>query len=1180
MKAENALYLPRLKAGPENELTLPANAGVWDNPDQDMRASILAKALATQSAKEEKKPAAEETKPKTEDTEIHSIPDPWGRVLLFARGLYDGTHPMHARILGEWRGLLAILALREIRRFNALDAGQSVDLSNARQEGRGSFLRVLAELQPGPDDFIDLNTTFEKFNLLKVRQAPSEYAVFGMTSASTLVATGASYEGFFDPNDVPWFDGRYLTDPTPFLNKREKTALAEWLHLLRKKISGSQSKTTRLGDLLKLLESYANGLDAGAQKDPDDSILSTDSPLPLIGGIFRHLAGAHNSDIGGEITELEIVSRDKGPTGYVLINTGVRAVLSPDSGQLRAENEIVVYRNFTLESAKGIPEETGRTSGSFDGIPDGMKWCSANFFFEDTLFYDASNAKGGEFPGCFMAKTSNSSNPPQSQVREIVFPLTEDAITLFSGGELVENFSVEWHPDGSATCRLRFTVRTLVKGRQGNVEGARHTVTIEKNYTKSDTTDLQDNVRRLRIPPVCIWPDFSFQDEDQGQNSWTRYFLFEYWGGRDTNVFAVRPWGVNTEAHRMIALKDENSSDERFQIYPMKRFPEVLVCTMPSDPDRPRTKIGKPPQGLLFLKAPVPKLSNHARTATLGVDFGTTGTTIYRRIEGDNGPNATERVDFKSRLFQVTSLDIGQFSKLTRQYFIPQGNGAENARDSGRILSVYQVFPRNGKELYAADDAAAVRDGHVLFPAVGDATGFFVGEDSSIHSNMKWGSEHENTAAQGFLTQVCMEALAELVNEGVGKVKVRYSYPTAFHLRDKTRWAGNWKAILRNLQAGTSIAVEPAQDDRLCREAVAATLYFAVRRGLAIQQGAVTLDIGGGTTDVAVWNKDDNDKPSLLAHLSVLFAGNDIFLAPFREKPEILTMLAGNAPINRLNTVIGDAYTGLLNAIVAAHGDAMLATIAQKARIPVIEEFLKILEVGLCGIGFYSGLLVGKLVKDGSYVIKDGSSNNTPTIPIFIGGNGSKLFQWCGLGAFEAETAFYKSFAGSFLAGVGEAVPGLKANVEIHLSDDPKEEVAAGLVAPGTIVRIEDGFVEPMAGEAFKITGSDRPDREWSEPLTEADVASLRAQIDPALPVFARFLKSLDSELHFALSDREIETIGGRIQNTLNTIAHAITKPPEDSDRIKAEALLRRKPVFFEALSEFLQTRMLRLAQL
>src|SRR5215213_4168144 len=55
-------------------------------------------------------------------TQINSIPDVWARPLLFEMALYNESHPLHEQIRGEWRGLLAMLALREVKNLINLTA--------------------------------------------------------------------------------------------------------------------------------------------------------------------------------------------------------------------------------------------------------------------------------------------------------------------------------------------------------------------------------------------------------------------------------------------------------------------------------------------------------------------------------------------------------------------------------------------------------------------------------------------------------------------------------------------------------------------------------------------------------------------------------------------------------------------------------------------------------------------------------------------------------------------------------------------------------------------------------------------------------------------------------------------------------------------------------------------------
>ena len=571
------LYLPRLKENHENGLVLPARAGLWSDEQARGRVEILAHAVATQT--DELDQQDQQDQQKQQRQEIHSIPDPWGRFLLFARALKEEDHPLHEAIRGEWRGMLALFGLREIRRFDFLDM-KLVDLSRAEDEGSGSFTRVLARLLPGEQDLIDPETTFLKFYLVKAHSRPRGMKpprVFGITSPSTLVATGAHYDGVFDPKVVPWFDGEKFVDPCGQLNNRailndhERTALAEWVHRLKRNIAAVKSDSPYHRMLLERLAEYATALDKHANADPGPEIISDALPLKLTEGVFKSLAKAHRGS-SGVVTELEIVSQGKG-TGYVLVDPLIAPLLSEEHKAVRSLNEIVAYDNFTLEAAAALAGK--KTSGQFPG-DQGMNWCTPAFIFQNSIICEETpraskapdNGKSNQadedaFPGCYKAKSDDSSSPSDDIVRQIAFPLSTAALNLFSIQELVDNFRVKWEEDGSAICRLTFTVRTVAKGtpQTGDAPPVIRRITIEKPYKKEEI------VRLRRIPPVYIWPDFRFHDDKDGNNRWKKYYLFESWRGMsDTQTFAIKPLHGDDRDQRIIPI-----GDEQFQLYPDRK---------------------------------------------------------------------------------------------------------------------------------------------------------------------------------------------------------------------------------------------------------------------------------------------------------------------------------------------------------------------------------------------------------------------------------------------------------------------------------------------------------------------------------------------------------------------------------------------------------------------------------
>ena len=89
--------LPRLIAN--NQVTTFGHAGRWEKRES-AELERISEGLDVADTK-------------IASAEVDSIPSMWARPLLFEMALYDTRHPMHRRILGEWRGMLALLALKE-----------------------------------------------------------------------------------------------------------------------------------------------------------------------------------------------------------------------------------------------------------------------------------------------------------------------------------------------------------------------------------------------------------------------------------------------------------------------------------------------------------------------------------------------------------------------------------------------------------------------------------------------------------------------------------------------------------------------------------------------------------------------------------------------------------------------------------------------------------------------------------------------------------------------------------------------------------------------------------------------------------------------------------------------------------------------------------------------------------
>jgi hypothetical protein len=1165
-------FLPPLK--PNNHLDLPTTVGAWRDGQARTQLHRLANAIAVQ-------PGA---------TNIHSIPDPWARVLLFGRALFDPGHQLHKKTLGEWRGALAILGLKEIRNFNELDV-LPISL-RPQQQVSGSFAHTVSRVLPGSSSAISDSANWEDFHLLRWHGARTGRTprAFAMTSPATLVATGVDYSEVLSEREVPWFVKGVLVDPTEgHLHERnEKPALAQWILQLRAAIGPLEpSNAERHGRILEYLEDYANELAPQEHLRPSEEVLS-DIRLGLDGAPLYNAMNQPHKSASRIVTDVLIVTDRPDAPPFVLVDPSLARQMN------LAERDITVYRDINLFTAdRHLPDLRARKTGVFphlDAAP--IHWCTADFFFQSDLIYEQLGAGGADadesFPGCLRVTTQG-----QAAGRNAAFPLTEEAVKLFTPAYLARNFTLEWLRSGDkdspiARATLRLQIRRLegatpAAGRQP--AAAPQWITIEHLYMEAD------KCRVTNLPAIAIWPNFRFADEPAEdhngrmepaapRNRWTRYYLFESWRGQlGSDNFKVTPL-----MDQLPESKPVQSDNEWFQVTVMPRFPDVLMCRMPFNDDKPRLNDARPPTGMLLLRVPEPTQTRNAQGAALGIDFGTTGTSIYRALGiGEGGDNDREDVallTFANRTFQVTGYDEKALPRLTRELFIPG-----HARSSGNVLSIFEDFSgRSG-------DRITVRDGHVLF--VPDYPGNFVRlfDGVSIKSDLKWGADRQNSAARDFLTQLCIQSVAELVVAGATSVEIRYSYPTAFSDSDFEWFNGIWRMVIRQVESVTCLKVsEPDLEDGQdlgvdnC-EAVAATRFFAHPINPAqfnVTRGAITLDIGGGTTDIAIWNKDtETNEPKLLAHLSVLFAGRDIFLTAIREKPELLTIIDNDTrftqgaydTLKSVKELSPQAYNAEIDATIQRFGTRLMERLPDVSRTPEIQEFLSILELGICGVAFYAGLLVGQLIEEGKYEFKDSKSR----IPVFVGGNGSKILQWCALGQLRPESIIIKKFSQCLLAGAkvaaGDKVAG--RTVDVNASPRPKEEVAFGLVVRGVPVAKETG-IEPPSGESFWVgPGSSRKQEDWRSALDTDVLITNPVQVDSGLPIFHKFAEAQGLKL----SDREWYDIADAVDRELHKTRDLAKRVEAQSANGKvSNNSMRKQPMFIMALKYLVAQRVKNLA--
>ncbi len=1069
-------FLPKRKSGTENRFSVPSSPGVWeDRPHSHL--GELAEAIEI---------------PPTQ-SRIYSVPDPWARAVLFDRALFDEAHPLHETTKGEWRGLLALIGMKVRRNLEGMTVTK-VDLRHAGQV-QGSFTSVLARLMPQDNDRLAADSDWQQFYLMRWKlYEHSRPRAFGITSPLTLVCAAADYADVL-PREISWYDGRVLCDPKDHLSKRERIALAEWLRVLVQKMpTGTRSQ--RRGWVIDHLKDFYTSL--ADEKEPTAADVLSDRRLGFNHGIYKELLDLPRKGETGTVSDVEIITSADGAPRYLLIDPSLEHQFNEPA------REIVVYGDNTLATSS-VYTRTGKTS---DLITAGIHWCTPDFFFSDTLVYEANGTNA--FPGCMPVKFNGD-----PRKRSIALPLSSDVLSLFKPQTLAENFAIDWQSDGSAICRLKLRLRTS--------QGERNCV-IQKTYNDDSMLRIQ------HLPMICIWPNFRLAV------GWKIYFTFQNWYGTEQDELSVEPWSSSEPqptAHRRLEL-----DNRRFQIYRTGGYPEALICkTSYYNKVKQREWEAK---ALLLLELPLVLVPAGQSQVMLGIDFGSTGTNVYHCSPGQT----PQPVLFANRIRQITDFDPNQFNAFNRDLFVPAKEWAAK-----NILSVFHDFgdPRGGE-----NDRLVLRDGHILY--LDDPGEFQPAERNRVKSNLKWGGERERLVAHDFLKQLCLQAAAEMGVLGVTSVDLRFSYPTAFSVTDIAKFGVSWKGISPTMKEFTGLSFTVNSGGINNCEAVAATRFFSDHTGNAdITGAAITIDIGGGTTDLAVWSD-----LKLHSHSSILFAGRDIFLMPLRKRPEVLSDIEPRVLLDRLQKSQRDAaFNAHLDAIVARWGDKLIEVLHIKEARPSVRGFLRLLRIGLCGIGFFAGLMIRRLVEKQSI-----DKTTIGSISIFAGGNGSKMFRWCALGEFSEQTEIFEQFSKSFRAGADWKT----VRVHVQLSKEPKAEVAYGLVSTPLTLPVVENCSSSLAGEEFKVGKDAAGKRNWTDAPTWPDIQALSVAVDRTMPIFQQFLASLELTLEPGLLDKIGGSIDLRYRQQASEIEAAITK----DKNLKGQDQLRNEPIFIMALKKLL----------
>ena len=925
---------------------------------------------------------------------IDSIPDIWAKPLLFKMALFDlettreFVAGLHDRVLGEWRALLAMLALQNVKQINL--RAELVDLT----EETMPLAQVLRELVPQ-----------ESFLGNKEAWLKDTYVIFyngkplAMTSPTTLVAAGADYCATFKGNlEMPWSTNKKtLSDPIQHLTRDELIALHAWLEQLYNNLRTASQKSglnTNSQDisnsLLKCIKNYQDdvGREIGATH-ADVSVNFISSNLKLDLGLARYL----NLTVQGREASIDdsavrlLVNSSRTKKNLLLISPAFVKDFARQEGVDPAR--LVIWQGVSANDVTDKSLQSERNKINRINLKNAEFRCPEDFFYEQMAVVEPGNAFPGSLEIAGTIVLADDSLTP-------ILPIKRELLEIFTPKEIQSRLSISEDND-NILMHFNFPL--------SGVTGTGTEFRFTKKYPKRDLIYIQQEV-----PVIELWPNIR-------REGWQKYYLYyENYQAQATGkgvselpvdeMYYVEPWTFGKELDKDYPARGlKNCLTAK-----LDSFPEALICNYKAPNSGSAFEIG-----LILLDTPEPIQRQVCLDWKIGVDFGTSSTMLYY---SENKKQPTP-LDFEPRLFKVT-----ESGGARAQTFINFIASNPPTRPDGSFLSIFHLRNSTGKEI------RPLQDGNVLSFIRRD---IFEQLGHRIDSNLKWKEDDLGRRKVGaYVRQICMQALVEATAKSVDHIQWNFSYPTAFSQEKKSTFAKTCLDGIKDVYENSGFDINPNKDVAIWSESEASAYYFNKlnqRMGVNFTDGAICIDIGAGTTDISVIS---GQPAKIVYHTSIQYAGRYMF-KPIYDNYELF---ADSKTAYYVQLEDEEQRDALIDTDMRQHSEEYLKDLVNKTGQESVKSVLQGAQFATAGLFYYLGQLLAFLHSEQHY-----KEDNLPDI--FIGGNGSRIFEWI-TGGTELEDNPRLAVLEKMLTDASGLNNDRK--FKLNFSHYPKVEVASGMI--------------------------------------------------------------------------------------------------------------------------------------
>lgn len=1019
------LFLPPLKAG--HDVASPTQAGVWSpNPQKILRS--IAESIPVGDA--------------SDDRGVSSVPDVWARPMMFAAGLQPPlqgkpAHPLRERFVQEWRGLLALLALRQFHADRIVVQGVRLD--------DGAFSTALETLQP-PSVYLEAGVEYAWTNLATISLGGIPVGAF---SPASIVFTATSYRERLQRLDYGLKDELgFLRPPTASREKERTQYMLKWLRELKAYLGGGaagratvldQSERSAAKPHVQLINSLidewlsdiTNDLGADAASTTGAESVSVGSPadspfaseLRLYNAVLRPLTVTADPTGPQSGYELKFNSaRARSPHQHVVVISATllrrNAVVwgLTKLGELGNDADRAIARHFAQDSGTVVP---GHDLSKHRAI-----WIRPERFFFSPVLVKAPQGQ----------RFLHENDGLVSSDRRFVLPLQKTILDYYSVAEIVDQLQPTFtEVDGV----VEFSIRLRV-GDQWE--------TIRRTYRHAHAADDEGTIQEVAPVTLDVFPRYV-------DKHWRRYYVVH----ANAGALTFEPVCGGADVVRHVREDTTGAGAQRIRIVQLtgeSSFPEAIEVRSVSEVG------GSLPCGLILL-APPREPASVAGELRVGVDFGTSNTNVF--MKEDKATARPWTIDFARHFLRVTDSAQPERSSMLRAGFVPPE-------------AVTLPIPTQLRLFSEADRNHPLLDYFVFF-----SDELTVPEN--VYTDIKWPAGLRKT--HHFLESILFLVLLEAVTRRVETLVLSYSFPKAFSPILRGLYRKDWKDELKRLERDplrilNARTAAGERDQRLAivrpvlevTEGIAAGYYFASKEMIPtedqraiIDDVAVCVDVGGGSTDISVWFESQ-----IVFDTSLKFAGGD-FAEALRANPAAMDLLITEPDAVRALVQAREhpsRFAACLNLVLRDSDEAVLERMRQFG--PFDEKNLwlrRVLAVEFGAIAFYVGSCIGAAERKRPGII---DAFIRSEVAVHWGGNGSKLLNWLEGGRFSQDTPAAQFLNRLLYAALKEQQEQVRYSFFYQRQSPGQKAEAAG----GMAVMVDDHW----KAAAASLSDADDPDAE------------------------------------------------------------------------------------------------------